>query len=163
MLGAAGGVGSALVELAQLDGVRVHGTASPRHHADLRARGVHVVADPAALTEPVDAIFDPVGGPSLARSRRARRRAGVVVAFGFSFSVGRRSFPSTAPPTPTGCSRTAGPPAGSSSSPTDRMRGSRGAERPAPLRGDGPADVVEVDRVGIEKPLQADTAQLGPA
>lgn len=87
ILGAAGGVGSALTELALLAGASVYGTASARHHADLAARGVRVVADAGALSERVDATFDPVGGPSLARSRRATKRTGVVVAFGFSFAV----------------------------------------------------------------------------
>jgi len=87
VLGAAGGVGSALVELAQLAGVRVYGTASTRRYPALQERGVHVVADQASLPERVDAVFDPVGGPSLARSRRAARRTGVVVSYGFSFTV----------------------------------------------------------------------------
>lgn len=87
VLGAAGGVGSALVDLAQLAGTTVYGTASLRRHDALRRRGVLVVADQAALPEQVDAVFDPVGGPSLARSRTATRRGGVVVSYGFSFTV----------------------------------------------------------------------------
>ena len=87
VLGAAGGVGSALVELAQLAGARVYGTASPRRHAALEARGVQVVADQNSAPELVDAVFDPVGGPSLARSRKAAKRTGVVVSYGFSFTV----------------------------------------------------------------------------
>lgn len=87
VLGAAGGVGSALTELAMLAGARVYGTASPHRHQALRARGVLVVPDAGSVPERVDATFDSVGGPSLARSRRATKRAGVVVAFGFSFAV----------------------------------------------------------------------------
>jgi NADPH:quinone reductase-like Zn-dependent oxidoreductase len=87
VLGAAGGIGSALVELARLAGVTVYGTASARRHAALRERGVRVVADQGALPGQVDAVFDPVGGPSLARSRRATKRGGVVVSYGFSFTV----------------------------------------------------------------------------
>lgn len=87
VLGAAGGVGSALVELAQLAGARVHGTASERRHALLREQGVLVVEDQTALPEPVDAVFDAVGGPSLSRSRAATRRSGVVVSYGFSFTA----------------------------------------------------------------------------
>lgn len=45
VLGAAGGVGSALVELAQLARARVYGTASARRHPALQERGVRVVAD----------------------------------------------------------------------------------------------------------------------
>lgn len=87
VLGAAGGVGSALSELGLLAGVRVYGTASTRRHHDLRERGVEVVADASAVPEHVDATFDSVGGPSIARSRRATKRTGVVVAFGFSFTL----------------------------------------------------------------------------
>ena len=87
VLGAAGGVGSALVELAHLVDVRVYGTASARRHQALEDRGVRVVADQAAVPELVDVTFDPVGGPSLARSRKATRRTGLVVSFGFSFTV----------------------------------------------------------------------------
>ncbi len=87
VLGAAGGVGSALVELAQLAGARVYGTASTRRHATLLERGVRVVADQEAIPERVDAVFDPVGGPSLVRSRKAAKQTGVVVSYGFSFTV----------------------------------------------------------------------------
>ncbi|PRY38639.1 NADPH:quinone reductase-like Zn-dependent oxidoreductase [Umezawaea tangerina] len=87
VLGAAGGVGSALVELAARDGIRVYGTASPRRHAALTAAGVTVVADQTAVPEPVDAVFDSVGGPSLAVSRRAAKPTGVVVGYGMSFAI----------------------------------------------------------------------------
>jgi NADPH:quinone reductase-like Zn-dependent oxidoreductase len=87
VLGAAGGVGSALVELAQLAEVTVYGTASQRRHAALTERGVEVVADQEALPQGVDAVFDPVGGPSLKRSRLAAKPTGVVVTFGISFAV----------------------------------------------------------------------------
>jgi NADPH:quinone reductase-like Zn-dependent oxidoreductase len=46
-----------------------------------------VVADQGAVPEPVDATFDSVGGPSLAASRRATRRDGVVVSYGMSFAI----------------------------------------------------------------------------
>ncbi len=87
VLGAAGGVGSALTELALGEGVRVFGTASASRHPVLEARGVTVVADQGAVPEPVDATFDPVGGPSLAASRAATKRSGVVVSFGMSFAI----------------------------------------------------------------------------
>jgi len=84
VLGAAGGVGSALGELALAEGVTVYGTASPPRRAALAARGVLVVAGPEELPAPVDVVLDSVGGPSLARSRRATTRSGTVVAFGIS-------------------------------------------------------------------------------
>ncbi|HEX6343454.1 zinc-binding dehydrogenase [Umezawaea sp.] len=87
VLGAAGGIGSALTELAAGRGIRVFGTASASRRAVLEARGVAVVADQAAVPEPVDATFDAVGGPSLAASRRATGRGGVVVSYGMSFAV----------------------------------------------------------------------------
>lgn len=91
--GAAGGVGSALVELAALDGITVHGTASPARGAALAARGVHVLGAVEELTDPVDATFDSVGGPSLALSRRVTARSGTVVAYGFTFAAARGLSP----------------------------------------------------------------------
>ena len=87
VLGAAGGVGSALLELARLDGVTVFGTASAARRAAVDSAGGHWIADVADLPSPVDAVFDPVGGPSLRSSRRVTRAGGVVVSFGFSFVV----------------------------------------------------------------------------
>lgn len=82
VLGAAGGVGSALTELAVRDGLRVYGTASAARRAALTARNVTVLDDPTDVPEPVDATFDPVGGPSLAASRRLTRRDGTLVSYG---------------------------------------------------------------------------------
>jgi NADPH:quinone reductase-like Zn-dependent oxidoreductase len=88
--GANGGVGTTLVQLARHAGVRVIGTASPRHHEALRALGVLPVdyRDPdlaAAVRrlapEGVDAVFDHVGGPGLARSRRLLARRGTLVSY----------------------------------------------------------------------------------
>ncbi|MEU8235563.1 zinc-binding dehydrogenase [Actinoplanes sp. NPDC048967] len=88
VLGAAGGVGSALSQLARTAGVEVYGTSSPARRARVEAVGATWVADAAAVPAPVAATFDPVGGPSLARSRRATSRSGVVVSYGFSFATG---------------------------------------------------------------------------
>ena len=87
VLGAAGGVGSALVELARLEGVTVFGTASAARRDAVEAAGAHWIADVTDVPEKVDAAFDPVGGPSLRRSRRVTRPKGIVVSFGFSFVV----------------------------------------------------------------------------
>jgi NADPH:quinone reductase-like Zn-dependent oxidoreductase len=89
VLGAAGGVGSALTELALAKGIGVVGTASAARHAVLLERGVRVVDSAADVGDPVDAAFDPVGGPSLRASRAATRRGGVVGAYGVSFAVDR--------------------------------------------------------------------------
>jgi NADPH2:quinone reductase len=90
VLGASGGVGTILVQLARLAGARVIGTASPRHHDALRALG----AEPVDYRDPdlrarvlehapggVDAVFDHLGGASLARSYRLLNRAGTLVSY----------------------------------------------------------------------------------
>jgi NADPH:quinone reductase-like Zn-dependent oxidoreductase len=87
VIGAAGGVGSALLELAKLDGITVYGTSSPARREIVEAAGGHWLADTADASTEVDAVFDPVGGPSLRDSRRATRAGGVAVSFGFSFTV----------------------------------------------------------------------------
>ncbi|MEV7098083.1 zinc-binding dehydrogenase [Amycolatopsis sp. NPDC051045] len=88
VLGAAGGVGSALSQIARAAGVEVYGTSSPGRRSRVQAGGATWVADQAAVPVPVVAAFDPVGGPSLARSRRATKPSGVVVSYGFSFATG---------------------------------------------------------------------------
>jgi synaptic vesicle membrane protein VAT-1 len=89
--GANGGVGSVLVQLARAAGVQVIGTASPRHHDALRARGVtpldYRTADlPARVRElapgGVDAVFDHVGGPGLTGSWRLLAPGGTLVSYG---------------------------------------------------------------------------------
>jgi NADPH:quinone reductase-like Zn-dependent oxidoreductase len=88
--GANGGVGSTLVQLARLAGVRVIGTASPRHHDRLRALGVTPIdyrADvPAAVRtiapNGVDAVFDHLGGRSVVDSWRLLAPGGTLVSYG---------------------------------------------------------------------------------
>ena len=91
VLGANGGVGSTLVQLARAAGARVLGTASPRHHDALRALGAEPVdyRDPDVparvrelAPEGVDAVFDHVGGPGIVDSWRLLRRGGTLVAYG---------------------------------------------------------------------------------
>ncbi|GAA2602297.1 medium chain dehydrogenase/reductase family protein [Winogradskya consettensis] len=90
VMGANGGVGSVLVQLAQLAGARVIGTASPRHHDALRGAGVipvdyrgDVPAQVRAIApEGVDAVFDHVGGPGLTGSWMLLRRGGTLVSYG---------------------------------------------------------------------------------
>jgi NADPH:quinone reductase-like Zn-dependent oxidoreductase len=90
---AAGGVGSALVQLASLHGVRVLGTASAPKHDLVKAFGatpidyksddfVDVVHS--LYENGVDAAFDPIGGQHLFRSYRAVRIGGRVVSYGFA-------------------------------------------------------------------------------
>ncbi|GAA1650368.1 alcohol dehydrogenase catalytic domain-containing protein [Actinoplanes couchii] len=88
VIGAAGGVGSALCQIARAAGAEVYGTSSRARRARVEANGATWVPDAAAVPVLVAATFDPIGGPSLARSRRATQRSGVVVSYGFSFAVG---------------------------------------------------------------------------
>ncbi|MGI5439856.1 medium chain dehydrogenase/reductase family protein [Streptomyces shenzhenensis] len=91
VLGANGGVGSVLVQLAHAAGVRVIGTASVRHHDALRALGVTPVdyraGDVAARVRAlapggVDAVFDHVGGSGIVDSWRLLAPGGTLVSYG---------------------------------------------------------------------------------
>ncbi|MGH8447558.1 MAG: medium chain dehydrogenase/reductase family protein [Solimonas sp.] len=90
---AAGGVGSALLQLGGLLGLRMYGTASAARHDIVRAGGGmpidyrhedFVERIHRELPGGVDAAFDPFGGANLRRSYRAVRRGGVVVSYGFA-------------------------------------------------------------------------------
>lgn len=91
VLGANGGVGSTLVQLARHAGMTVIGTASQSHHDAVREMG----ALPVDYREPemyqrirelapdgVDAVFDHVGGDALVESWKLLRRGGTLVAYG---------------------------------------------------------------------------------
>jgi NADPH:quinone reductase-like Zn-dependent oxidoreductase len=91
VLGANGGVGTTLVQLARHAGITVIGTASPRHHAAVRELGATPVdyRDPdlyrrirEIAPDGVDAVFDHVGGPGIAESWRLLRRGGTLVSYG---------------------------------------------------------------------------------
>ncbi|OLF10842.1 medium chain dehydrogenase/reductase family protein [Actinophytocola xanthii] len=91
VLGANGGVGSTLVQLARHAGITVIGTASPRHHDAVRELGAVPVdyRDPGMYQrirelapDGVYAVFDHVGGAGLAESWRLLHRGGVLVSYG---------------------------------------------------------------------------------
>ncbi|GAB2905992.1 medium chain dehydrogenase/reductase family protein [Streptomyces heilongjiangensis] len=91
VLGANGGVGSVLVQLARAAGARVIGTASARHHDALRDQGVVPVdyraGDVAARIRAlapggVDAVFDHVGGTGIVDSWRLLAPGGTLVSYG---------------------------------------------------------------------------------
>ncbi|MFD5315924.1 medium chain dehydrogenase/reductase family protein [Streptomyces sp. NPDC127098] len=91
VLGANGGVGSVLVQLAHAAGARVIGTAAARHHDALRARGVspvdHRTEDVAARVrelapDGVHAVFDHVGGRGIVDSWRLLAPGGTLVSYG---------------------------------------------------------------------------------
>jgi NADPH2:quinone reductase len=94
--GAAGGVGTALLQLGRLAGLELYGTCSPRSAAAVSElggvpidyRGRDFVEELHRLTgDGVDVVFDPIGGTHLWRSRAALRRGGKVVGYGLITSI----------------------------------------------------------------------------
>jgi NADPH:quinone reductase-like Zn-dependent oxidoreductase len=94
--GAAGGVGSALLQLGRLAGLEMYGTCSSRgapavsdlggipidyQHQDF-VKEIHRLT-----SEGVDAVFDPIGGKHMWHSRQALRPGGKVVAYGNTTSL----------------------------------------------------------------------------
>jgi NADPH:quinone reductase len=94
--GAAGGVGSALLQLGRLAELEMYGTCS--------SRGASAVSDLGAIpidyqhqdfvkeihrltSEGVDVVFDSIGGTHIWRSRKALRPGGRVVAYGLTSSL----------------------------------------------------------------------------
>jgi NADPH2:quinone reductase len=94
--GAAGGVGSALLQLGRLAGLEMYGTCSQR--------GASVVSDLGGIpidyrkldfveeihrlvAQGVDVVFDGIGGRHIWRSRQALRLGGMVVAYGLTASL----------------------------------------------------------------------------
>lgn len=94
--GAAGGVGSALLQLGRLAGLEMYGTCS--------SRGASAVSDLGGIpidyqhqdfvkeihrltSEGVDVVFDPIGGTHMWHSRQALRPGGRVVGYGNTTSL----------------------------------------------------------------------------
>jgi NADPH:quinone reductase len=94
--GAAGGVGSALLQLGRLAGLEMYGTCS--------SQGASVVSDLGGVpidyqhqdfvkeihrltSEGVDVVFESIGGTHIWRSRKALRSGGTVVAYGITSSL----------------------------------------------------------------------------
>ena len=94
--GAAGGVGSALLQLANLAGLEIYGTCS--------ARGARAVSELGGIPidyqqqdfvkqihdltgSGVDVVFDGIGGSHIWRSRNALRAGGKVIAYGLTGSL----------------------------------------------------------------------------
>ncbi len=103
--GAAGRVGSAVLELGAVAGLRMYGTASDRDLAVVERLGATFIdyrnedflVQVRELTdgEGVDVVLDGFGGTLSVRSFRALRRGGRLVLYGHSGTVahGRRSWP----------------------------------------------------------------------
>ena len=94
--GASGGVGSALIQLGNLAGLKMYGTCSSRGAAAVSELGgvpidyqhQDFVKEIQRLTgEGVDVVFDSIGGSHIWRSRAALRRGGRVVAYGLTSSL----------------------------------------------------------------------------
>ena len=94
--GAAGGVGTALLQLGQLAGLEMYGTCSSQGaRAVSELGGIPIdykqqdfVQEIRRLTgEGVDAVFDGIGGAHIWRSRKALRPGGRVVAYGLTGSL----------------------------------------------------------------------------
>ena len=94
--GASGGVGTALLQLGRVAGLRMYGTCSARGAATVSDLGgipidyqhQDVVAEIRRLTsDGVDAVFDPIGGGHLWHSRKALRPGGRVVGYGNTTSL----------------------------------------------------------------------------
>jgi NADPH:quinone reductase len=94
--GAAGGVGSALLQLGRLAGLEMYGTCSSRTASSVSdLGGVSIdyqnqdfVKEIHRLTgEGVDVVFDGIGGAHIWRSREALRTGGRVVAYGLTGSL----------------------------------------------------------------------------
>ena len=91
--GAAGGVGTALLQLGKLAGLQVYGTASTSKQELVTQLGAtpidykkeDVVARVRALTGGgVDAVFDAIGGTHLSQSFQTLCRGGLLVSYGLS-------------------------------------------------------------------------------
>jgi NADPH:quinone reductase-like Zn-dependent oxidoreductase len=94
--GASGGVGTALLQLGRLAELEMYGTCSSRGASAVSDLGgtpidyqhQDFVEEICRLTgEGVDAVFDPIGGAHLWRSREALRRGGRVVGYGNTTSL----------------------------------------------------------------------------
>ena len=94
--GAAGGVGSALLQLGRLAGLQLYGTCSARAASAVSELGgvpidyqqLDFVSEIRRLTgDGVDVVFDGLGGSYIWRSRKAVRRGGIVVAYGLTASL----------------------------------------------------------------------------
>jgi NADPH2:quinone reductase len=98
--GAAGGVGTAVLQILRLAGVRTLGAASAAKHATVRVLGATPIdyragrldrLVRAVVPDGVDFAFDGVGGANVGLCIRALRRGGTLVGYGFMGAKGRLS------------------------------------------------------------------------
>ena len=102
--GANGGVGTALLELLRLHGVKALGSANPSHFALIRELGGEPIEGRARpvdvstrekIPDGVDVSFDIMGGAGTRACIRATRRGGRVVGYGFMATTNKDGQPST--------------------------------------------------------------------
>ena len=95
--GAAGGVGSALLQVLRLAGVKAYAAASPSKHALVRTLGAIPIdyrservdkAVRARESGGVDYVFDAIGYANIGPCTRALRLGGLLVAYGFMGGAG---------------------------------------------------------------------------
>jgi NADPH:quinone reductase len=93
---AAGGVGTALLQLGRLAGLEMYGTASRPAHETVRSlggvpidyRAVDFAEEVRRLSpDGVDVVFDGIGGAHIWRSREALSAGGKVVAYGYTSTL----------------------------------------------------------------------------
>jgi NADPH2:quinone reductase len=100
---AAGGVGTALLQLARLHGIQTYGTASTGKLRTIESLGGHAIDYKrsdflerirSSTRGGVDIVFDGIGGWNLLRSWRALTRGGRLVAYGLvsSLASGKRAL-----------------------------------------------------------------------
>ncbi len=98
--GAAGGVGTAALQLLRLEGVKTYGAASAAKHEILRSLGAipidyrtGTIDRLTRALEPagVDHAFDAIGGANIGRCIGALRSGGTLVGFGFMAASGKLS------------------------------------------------------------------------
>jgi NADPH2:quinone reductase len=94
--GAAGGVGTALLQLGRLAGLEMYGTCSSQAAQDVSGLGAvpidyqnqdFVKEIHRRTSEGVDVVLDGIGGTHIWRSRKAVRPGGTVVAYGLTSSL----------------------------------------------------------------------------
>ncbi|MFB2979271.1 medium chain dehydrogenase/reductase family protein [Microseira sp. BLCC-F43] len=94
--GAAGGVGTALLQLGKLAGLQMYGTASKSKHQLISSLGgipidyknEDFVQTIRTLTsDGVDVVFDPIGGGHLLNSYKTMRRGGRLISYGVSAAL----------------------------------------------------------------------------
>jgi NADPH:quinone reductase-like Zn-dependent oxidoreductase len=96
--GAAGGVGTAALQLGALAGLKMFGTASKSKHELVKSLGGTPIdyrgEDFVDRAAGVDAVFDPVGGRNWVRSYRALAKGGRFIGYGMSAAIerGRRNM-----------------------------------------------------------------------